>query len=42
MEEIKFTSYPEGYKKAAESLKFVPENEREELLDAAINIMLQQ
>lgn len=42
MEEIKFTSYPEGYKKAAESLLFIPEEERESFLDAVVALVLNQ
>lgn len=42
MEEVNFTSYPEGYEKAAQSLKFIPEESREAFLDAIINITIQQ
>lgn len=41
-EEIKFTSYPEGYKKAADSLKFIPEDQREAILDAVVNTIIKQ
>lgn len=41
-ENVEFTSYPEGFKKAAESLTFIPEGEREAMLNTIVNMILQQ
>lgn len=41
-ETVEFTSYPEGFQKAADSLKFIPEGEREAMLNTIVNMILQQ
>lgn len=41
-ETVEFTSYPDGYKKAAQSLTFIPEGEREAMLDTIVTMILKQ